>query len=72
MANYNISPSTSFSTPVNLTTVNGYDNLGLVPTITPIRWLASPSISFSTIAVEGGSGGPSRPSSGLVYPIISS
>ena len=71
MANHNISPSTSFSTPVNVTTVDGYDNLELVTTITRVRWLISPVNSFSTIAsgVEGPSG-PSRPSSGLVYPII--
>lgn len=73
MANHNISPSTSFDTPVDVTTVNGYDSLGLVPTIVYTRWLASPANSFSTIASEGGGpSSPSRPSSGLVYPIVSS
>ena len=73
MANHNISPSTSFSTPVNVTTVNGYNSLGIVRTIVYTRWLALPADSFSTITSEGGGpSGPSRPSSGLVYPIVSS
>jgi len=73
MASHNISPSTSFDTPVNVTTVDGYDDLGFVPTIASTRWLSSPAISFSTITSAGGAPeGPSRPSSGLVYPIVSS
>lgn len=71
MANHSISPSTSFDTPVNVTTVNGYDNLEFVVTVVNARWLASPFTSFSTTNSAGeGSSGPSRPSSGLVYPII--
>ena len=75
MATYNISPSISFDATLNLFTPDGYASLGYSPSTISTRWLASPSKSFSTISDEGGGGeepGSSRPSSGLVYPIISS
>ena len=71
MASYTITPLSSFNVDTTLVSVSGYATLDYIPDLSATRWLIVPNSAFNTFPSSGGgSNGPTRPASGLVYPII--
>ena len=71
MASYTITPLSSFNVDATLVSVSGHATLDYTPDVSAVRWLIAPNSAFNTFPSSGGgSNGPTRPASGLVYPII--